>query len=88
LRETWLSSPTKPLWYDPEGAEIRMLSAAEYDYLFCVLLCLMHHRMAWVGSDLKDHPVPTPCCGLVVPHQLRLPRALSNLALSTSQGIP
>jgi len=19
--------------------------------------------MAWVGRDLKDHPVPTPCCG-------------------------
>jgi len=21
------------------------------------------HRMAWVGRDLEDHLVPTPCCG-------------------------
>jgi len=22
-----------------------------------------NHRMAWAGRDLKDHRVPTPCCG-------------------------
>jgi len=41
--------------------------------------------MAWVGRDLKDHVVPTPCHRLVATHQLRLPRAPSNLALSTSR---
>jgi len=33
-----------------------------------------NHRMAEVGGVLKDHPIPTPCCGLGAPHQLRLPR--------------
>jgi len=23
----------------------------------------MNHRMAWIGSDHKDHPFPTPCHG-------------------------
>ena len=23
----------------------------------------MNHRMVWVGRDLIDHPVPTPCPG-------------------------
>jgi len=41
--------------------------------------------MDWVGRELKAHPVPTPCHGLAAPHQLRLPRAPSNLALSTSR---
>jgi len=41
----------------------------------------LNHRMVWVGRDLKAHPVPTPCCGLVASHQLRLLRAPSNLAL-------
>jgi len=43
--------------------------------------------MAWVGTDLKDHLIPTLRCGLVAPHQLRLPRAPSNLALSTSSSL-
>lgn len=38
--------------------------------------------MALVGKDLKD---PTPCCGQLTPHQVRLPRALSNLALNTTR---
>jgi len=38
--------------------------------------------MAWVGRGLKDHPVPTPCRGLVVTHQICLPSTPSNLALS------
>ena len=41
--------------------------------------------MAWVGSDHKDHIVPTPCHGLCAPYQLRLPTAPTNLALSTSR---
>jgi len=41
--------------------------------------------MAWDGRYLKDHPVPIPCDGLVATHQIRLPRASSNLALSTSR---
>jgi len=28
-----------------------------------------NHRMARAGRDLRD-PVPTPCCGLVAPHQM------------------
>jgi len=42
--------------------------------------------MVWVGRDLKDHQAPTTCYGLVGPHQLRLPRAPSILALGTSRG--
>ena len=41
--------------------------------------------MALVGKDLKDHLVPTPCCGQLTPHHVRLPRALSNLALNTTR---
>jgi len=45
--------------------------------------------MVWVGRDLKAHPDPTPCGGLGATHQLRLPRAPSNLALRTSRdGAP
>jgi len=35
-----------------------------------------NHRMAYVGRELKDYPISNP-------HQLRLPRASSNLVLST-----
>lgn len=34
--------------------------------------------MAWFGRGLRDHPVPTPCSGLVAPHQTRLPWAHPN----------
>jgi len=45
--------------------------------------------MAWVGRDLEDHPVPIPSHRLVVPHQIMLPRAPSNMTLSTSRdGAP
>jgi len=48
-----------------------------------------YYRMAWAGRDLKVHPVPTPAVGRAAPHQLRLPRAPSNLALSASRdGAP
>jgi len=39
--------------------------------------------MAWVGRDLKDHLAPDSFYELVAIHQLRLPRAPSNLALDT-----
>ena len=42
--------------------------------------------MAWVGSYLKDDPVPTPAVIRAAPHELRLPRAPSNLALSAFRG--
>lgn len=49
--------------------------------------------MAEVGEDPKDRPTPTPYCGLVAPHQFRLPRGSSmvlgtfrNGALTTSLG--
>lgn len=45
----------------------------------------MNHRRGWVGKDLTAHPAPTSCCGLVTPHQIRLPRAASTLALGTSR---
>lgn len=38
----------------------------------------------WIGKDLKAHPVPTTCCGLVSTYQIRLPRASSNLTCNTS----
>lgn len=32
-------------------------------FAFCPELPLsQNHRMAQVGRNLKDHPVPTPCC--------------------------
>ena len=46
-----------------------------------------NHRMAWVGRDFEDHLIPTPCHGLVVPHQISLPRAPFSLALVTSVGL-
>lgn len=38
----------------------------------------MNRRMASVGRDIKDHPVPTPGHGLAAPHQIRLPRTPSS----------
>jgi len=32
------------------------------------------------GRDLEDHQTPTPAMGRAATHQLRLPRAPSNLA--------
>jgi len=40
----------------------------------------------WVGRDLAAHATPTPAVGRAAPHQLRLPSAPSNLALSASMG--
>jgi len=37
--------------------------------------------MAWVGRDVKAHPIPTRAA----PHQFRLPRAPFSLALSASR---
>ena len=43
----------------------------------------------WVGRVLKAHPVPPPAMGRAAPHQLRLPRAPSHLALSACRdGAP
>jgi len=48
-----------------------------------------NQRMAWVGGDLKDHPVPISAVGSAVTHsvrhQFRFPRAPSNLASNTSR---
>jgi len=45
--------------------------------------------MVWAGRDLKCQPIPTPAVGRAAPHQLKLPRAPSNLALSVSRdGAP
>jgi len=45
--------------------------------------------MVWIGRGLKYHPFPTLCHGLLATHWLRLPRAPSSLALSTSRdGAP
>ena len=49
-----------------------------------VVLSFKNHSMPWVGRDLKDHQFQLPCCGMVASHQIRLPRALSSLASSTS----
>ena len=42
----------------------------------------IHHGMALIGRDLKDHPFPTLCHGLVANHQVRLPSIPSNLDLN------
>jgi len=48
-----------------------------------------NHRTAQVGGELKAHPVPPPAMGRAAPHQLRLPRAPSHLALSACRdGAP
>lgn len=39
--------------------------------------------LGWKGP--QTCPVPSPCHGLIVPHWLRLPRAPSKLACSTSR---
>ena len=45
--------------------------------------------MSFLGRGLKAPPVPTPAVGRAAPHQLRVPRAASNLALSASRdGTP
>jgi len=45
--------------------------------------------MVWFGRDLKAPPIPTPCHGQGCLHQLRLPRAPSNLALNIARdGAP
>jgi len=45
--------------------------------------------MGWFGRDLTGHPAPHPAVGRAAPHQFRLPRAPSKLALSTSRdGAP
>jgi len=45
--------------------------------------------MIWIERDLKDYPAPHPAMGRAAPHQLRLRRAPSNLALSVSRdGAP
>jgi len=44
---------------------------------------IIDHRMAWTGRGLKADPVPIPCCGLIAPHWIRLPKGA--LALSTSR---
>ncbi|XP_053913580.1 translation initiation factor IF-2-like [Cuculus canorus] len=42
-------------------------------------------RMIWVGRDLKAHLVPPPSTGRDTSHWIRLLKAPSNLALSTSR---
>ena len=44
------------------------------------------HRMAWVGRDLKDHPVLTPCHGQGCQHWIKMIRTPSNLTLNTSRN--
>ena len=45
--------------------------------------------LGWKGPGSTHHPNPTPAMGRAAPHQLRLPRAPFNLALSTSRdGAP
>ena len=41
--------------------------------------------MAWIGRDLKAYLVPTPLVMGRVATLIRLPKALSNLALKTSR---
>jgi len=42
------------------------------------------NSLGWKG--VKVHPAPTTAMGRAAPHQLRLPRAPSNLALSASRN--
>ena len=60
----------------------------EKDGDFLSVLSDPSHRMPWVERDLKDHQVPTPCCGLVATHQIRLPRAPSMVLGTCRDGTP
>ena len=54
----------------------------------CILGPISYYRsVEWLRLEgtFKDHPVPIPCCGLGAPHQVRLSKATSNLALDTSR---
>jgi len=44
-----------------------------------------NHRMVWVGRDLTDHPVPTPCHGQGHLPSDQLLKALSDLALNPAR---
>jgi len=44
-----------------------------------------NHRMAWVGRNLKCYLLPTSLLVMVANHQIRLLRAPTRLALSTSR---
>jgi len=48
---------------------------------------LQKDRIAWVEMDFKDHPVPTPCCGLVSTHQLRTPSVRDYSFISLTQSL-
>ena len=39
--------------------------------------------MIWVGRDLKDHPVPIPCCGLSAPISSSHPGLVHTAGSST-----
>lgn len=41
--------------------------------------------LAWAGRGHKAHPVPTPYYSLVATHQIRLPRAPSNLDFNATR---
>jgi len=46
------------------------------------LLKSWKHGMGCIGRDLKAHPASTATMGRAASHQLRLPRAPSNLVLT------
>lgn len=51
---------------------------------------LQNHRMAEAEAEaegvLQAHVVPAPCCGLLVPHQIRLLRVSSSLSWDAPGG--
>ena len=85
-------------WTQPENSILHIMEATNWTKpnknLFPFLsqsstnLISCNHGMAWVG---RDHQNPTPCQDRVVnyyiKYKIRLPRAPSNLALSTSRDV-
>jgi len=91
--------------FKPAGAQCQERSQQEFDrtvlahgWFICPIWLISElselvkqsiHGIVGVGRELKAHPAPTPAVGRAAPNQLRLPRAPSNLALSTSRdGAP
>lgn len=70
----------------PDGALIRILMCLAVS-LFLILIWSSHRiiqsQNGLVRRDFQALPVPIPCHGVIATHTIKLPRAPSNLALST-----
>jgi len=45
------------------GGILALLTKSALEKILCCAGGSQNHRSAWMGRDLKYHPVPIPCCG-------------------------